>query len=74
MKTAAYHVEGYGPGRTCHLVGEVGTEGPEGFVYVRKVKGQYVIAKEANRGAVPDELLGRTVPCRVIVRDEIDSE
>lgn len=70
MKTAAYHVEGYGPGKSCHLVGEVGTTGPEGFVYVRRVNGRHVIATAANRGAVPDELLGRTIPCRAIVRDE----
>ena len=69
MKTAAYHIEGYGPGRTCHSVGDVGHDGPEGFAYVRKVKGVYVIAK-SNRGSIPDELLGREIPCRVIVRDE----
>ena len=69
MKKAAYHVEGYGPGRSCHSVGSVGHEGPEGFVYVRKSKGAYFISKETNRGAIPDELLGREIPCRVIVRD-----
>lgn len=68
MKTAAYHVERYGPGRACHVVGKVGTEGPEGVVFVRRVGGEYRISKK-NRGAVPDELLGRTIPCRVILRD-----
>ena len=70
MKTAAYHVENYGPGRTSHSVGDVNHEGPEGFIYVRKFNGAYLIATKANRGAIPDELLGREIPCRVIVRDE----
>ena len=69
MKTAAYHVESYGPGRTCHSVGDVGHDGPEGFAYVRKVKGVYVIDR-VNCGAIPDKLIGLEIPCRVIVRDE----
>lgn len=69
MKKAAYHIAGYGPGRTSYSVGDVGHEGPEGFVFVRKFKGVYVIAKQANRGAIPDELLGLEIPCRVVVSD-----
>lgn len=70
MKTAGYHVEGYGPGRTCHLVGEPDTHGAEGFVFIRRSRGRYVIAKQANRGSVPDVLLGQEVPCRVILGEK----
>jgi len=69
MKTAGYHIESYGPGKTCHLIGDVGTSGPEGYVYVRRVNGAYVVARRPNLGAVPDALLGREIPCRVIVRE-----
>lgn len=77
MKTAGYHSEGYGPGRSVYIVGDAGTTGPEGFLYVRKVRGVYVVAKDANRGACPDELLGCAVPCRIVLADddvENDSE
>lgn len=51
------------------MIGEVGSTGSGGFVYVRKVDGKYVVAKESNKDAVPVELLGREVPCRVILED-----
>ena len=69
-KIAAYHVEYYGPGATCHFVGEIGREGPDGYVFVGRTRdGRCVVAPRKNRGAVPDVLLGCDIPCRVVVED-----
>lgn len=78
--TAPYHVEGYGPGKSCHIWGQaqVGPDavGPEGYLRLGvNDQGELVITEWDDW--CPAAMQGRVTPVdggRYISRDDDDDE